>query len=560
MLFISRLFQGYDKGDSELKRKPTLAALHRTKADESVQPPKPKTKTRRVWVAFTWMNTFWIPSFCLSICGMKRPDVQMAWREKVTLCLIVFWLSAIVIFFIIGLPKVMCPTFDQMFNPEEIQYHNSDKDFWVSIYGNVYDITKFAKNDHSGANSGQYPSALVPYMIEYAGLDLTYNFPVDMRWACPNLVTDPLLVLSPTPWPGQYMVTHGPSPRNSDTRLPWFSDNQYYSDTVAPRLLPMKKGVVAIKPEIFGNESGPNQWAKIDGKIYDLTNYLANISPPQGFIPDPTFKPFLDKNLVNLFINNYGTDITNDFKKLPSGVQADSKTCLDRAFYVGVLDERKSVKCQFGNWVLVAASALMGGVILIKFLAALQLTSKREPIDYDKFVICQVPCYTEGEESLKKTLSSLAALQYDDKRKLILVIADGMIVGSGNEQPTPKIVLDILGWKPTEGVEVEPVAYKALGIGGQQLNCCKVYSGLYDFEGHMVPYLVVAKVGAPSETSKPGNRGKRDSQLILMNFLNSIHTGKKMCPLELEMYHHMKNIIGVHPNLYEVSCFSCCRN
>ncbi|KAF9313481.1 hypothetical protein BG003_005119 [Podila horticola] len=546
-----RLFKGYDKSDSELKRKPTLA-LHRTKADESVQPPKPKTRTRRIWVAFTWMNTFWIPSFCLSICGrMKRPDVQMAWREKVTLCLIVFWLSAIVIFFIIGLPKVMCPTFDQMFNPDEIGYHNTDKDFWVSIYGNVYDITKFAKNDHSGTNSGQYPSTVIPYMQPYFGLDLTSNFPVDMRWACPNLVTDPMIILPQTPRPGQYMVTHGPSPLNSDTRLPWFSDTEYYANTVVPRLQPMKKGVVAIKPEIFANESGTNMWAKIDGKIYDLTNYLVNVNPPQGFIADPSFKPFLDKELVKLFQDSYGKDITNDFKKLPSGVQADTKTCLDRAFYVGVVDERKSAKCQFGNWVLVAASALMGGVILIKFLAALQLTSKRDPVHYDKFVICQVPCYTEGEESLKKTLSSLAALEYDDKRKLILVIADGMIVGSGNEQPTPKIVLDILGWKPTEGVEVEPVAYKALGIGGQQLNCCKVYSGLYDFEGHMVPYLVVAKVGAPTETAKPGNRGKRDSQLILMNFLNSIHTGKKMCPLELEMYHHMKNIIGVHPNLYE---------
>jgi chitin synthase len=127
-----------------------------------------------------------------------------------------------------------------------------------------------------------------------------------------------------------------------------------------------------------------------------------------------------------------------------------------------------------------------------------------------------------------------------------------MIVGSGNELPTPKIVLEVLGWKPTEGVEVEPVAYKALGLGSQQLSQCKVYSGLYEFEGHLVPYLVVVKVGMPYETSKPGNRGKRDSQLILMNFLNSIHTNKKMCPLELEMYHHMKNIIGVHPNLYEV--------
>ncbi|KAI8599203.1 chitin synthase-domain-containing protein [Dissophora ornata] len=544
------MFQGFEKDDSDLKRKPTLA-LNRTKADESVQPPKVKTKTRRIWVAFVWLNTFWIPSFCLSLCGrMKRPDIQMAWREKVTLCLIVFWLSAIVIFFIIGLPKVICPMFDEMYNPQQIQYHTNATDFWVSIWGNVYDITKFAKNDHSGTHSGVYPSA-PSYMSYLAGTDLTYQFPVDLRWACPNLVTTAVLMLPVTPYQGQYMPTHGPSPRNSDQSLPWFTDTTYYADTALPVLNKMKKGVIAILPEDFANQTGTNSWAMINGNIYDLTTYVANTNPPSGFVPDTSFKAFLDTSVVDLFTNNQGTDITKQFKQLSKQIQSDTMTCLDRAFYAGVLDERKSIKCQFGNWVLVAASVLMGGVILIKFLAALQLTSKRDPINYDKFVICQVPCYTEGEESLKKTLQSLAALQYDDKRKLLLIIADGMIVGAGNELPTPKIVLDVLGWLPTEGVEVEPVTYKALGIGGQQLNCCKVYSGLYEFEGHMVPYLVVAKVGMPNETSKPGNRGKRDSQLILMNYLNSIHTGKKMCPLELEMYHHMKNIIGVHPNLYE---------
>ncbi|KAF9184459.1 hypothetical protein BGZ50_003664 [Haplosporangium sp. Z 11] len=544
------MFQDYDKGASEIKRKPTLS-LHRTKADESVQPPKAKTKTRRIWVGFVWLNTFWIPSFCLSLCGrMKRPDVQMAWREKVTLCLIVFWLSAMVIFFIIGLPKVVCPLFKEMYNPESVSYHTNETDFWVSIRGNVYDITRFAKNDHSKGNSGIYPSA-ASYMAPYAGQDLTSQFPVDMQWACPNLVTAPMLILPKEPFQGQYMPTHGPSPRNADQSLPWHQQADYYHSTVLPRLTPMKKGIIAIKVDDFRNQSGTNTWAMIDGKIFDLTTYIVNMNPPNGFIPDPSFSPFFDKAVVDLFTNNYGTDITKEFKKLPAKLQSDTLTCLDRAFYVGILDERMSIKCQFGNWILVGASVLMGGVILIKFLAALQLTSKRDPIHYDKFVICQVPCYTEGEESLQKTLRSLAALDYDDKRKLLLVIADGMIVGSGNELPTPKIVLDVLGWQPTEGVEVEPVTYKALGLGGQQLNCCKVYSGLYEFEGHLVPYLVVAKVGMPNETSKPGNRGKRDSQLILMNFLNSIHTGKKMCPLELEMYHHMKNIIGVHPNFYE---------
>lgn len=61
----------------------------------------------------------------------------------------------------------------------------------------------------------------------------------------------------------------------------------------------------------------------------------------------------------------------------------------------------------------------------------------------------------------------------------------------------------------------------------------------------MVPYLVVVKVGKPSERSRPGNRGKRDSQIVLMRFLNRVHEDSEMAPMELEMYHQIKNVIGV---------------
>lgn len=44
----------------------------------------------------------------------------------------------------------------------------------------------------------------------------------------------------------------------------------------------------------------------------------------------------------------------------------------------------------------------------------------------DKFVICQVPAYTEGEDALRKALNLLTALQYD-KRNIICVICDGII-------------------------------------------------------------------------------------------------------------------------------------
>jgi chitin synthase len=50
---------------------------------------------------------------------------------------------------------------------------------------------------------------------------------------------------------------------------------------------------------------------------------------------------------------------------------------------------------------------------------------------------------------------------------------------------------------------------------------------------------------------KPGNRGKRDSQLILMRFLNRVHFNGEMSPLELDLYNHIRNVIGVPPNFYE---------
>ena len=49
-------------------------------------------------------------------------------------------------------------------------------------------------------------------------------------------------------------------------------------------------------------------------------------------------------------------------------------------------------------------------MLVILVLAALQLGSERQPELQDKFVICQVSFYTEGRDSLRRTIDSLAAL------------------------------------------------------------------------------------------------------------------------------------------------------
>jgi len=118
-------------------------------------------------------------------------------------------------------------------------------------------------------------------------------------------------------------------------------------------------------------------------------------------------------------------------------------------------------------------------------LAGLQLTPKRNSQLCDKFILCQAPCYTEIEDSLRRTIDSLSALNYDDKRKLIFVICDGLIIGSGNDKPTSRIVLDIIGVDPK--LDPEPLLFKSVGEGSRAINYGKVYSGLYEFEGHVVP-------------------------------------------------------------------------
>jgi len=59
---------------------------------------------------------------------------------------------------------------------------------------------------------------------------------------------------------------------------------------------------------------------------------------------------------------------------------------------------------------------------------------------------------------------------------MILVVCDGNIVGSGNDQPTPHIVLDILGVDPN--LNPEPLSFVSLGEGAWQHNMGKVYCTL----------------------------------------------------------------------------------
>ncbi|KAJ5899272.1 Fungal chitin synthase [Penicillium taxi] len=511
---------------------------------------KPITWKRRAWAGATWALTFWIPSFVLRYIGrMKRPDVRMAWREKVVLFLIILLFNALVCFYIIAFGDVLCPNKDKVWNTQEVSWHTTSSAFYVSIHGRVYDISKFYTLQHSDI-TGEDTSASV--MQDFAGLNLDAYFPPPLTQYCGSFVNSESITLQNNDTSAIVYPTakHNCGPTNFPQTSTKLHKITWYGDVFLPKIADYYKGpLVWTKKTIQKQASSDSRyWVILNQKVYDLTDYFYTLDE----MNDIDSYSFLPSAVTTLFKNYAGTDVTDKWQDTTEFKNAER--CLNYVFYKGIVDFRGDARCTVNNWLLLSFTILICSVVLIKFLAALQLGSKRVPSPQDRFVICLVPAYTEGEDALRKGLDSLTALQYDNKRKLLFVICDGMIVGGGNDRPTPKIVLDILGVDP----KVDPPAlpFKSIGQGSDQLNYAKVFSGLYEFEGNVVPYIVVVKVGKESEQrkSKPGNRGKRDSQVLLMKFLNRVHHRAPMSPMELEVFHQINNIIGVDPELYEY-CF-----
>ncbi|KND01644.1 uncharacterized protein SPPG_03441 [Spizellomyces punctatus DAOM BR117] len=496
-------------------------------AEAEKEEKRPVSSARKRWLCCTWTLTWWIPSCCISKVGrMPRKDVQMAWREKVALCMIIGLMCIALLAFIIGLPRIICPK-QKVLSLDEIRKRTDADDPWVYGYGKAYQIKDLYRGHMNvGADMSKYQQT---YGKDISGMFYKTDYFNDM---CPGVASRP----SPA-WDNIVKRPLDASLAHRTTDRPYFQTLSH-----------LAKFDVAFKWDYIQQQPLLNKtWIVLFDKIYDVTTYTSD--------------PFFQNSAIDrIFQATQGADATNDW--VSSVVRADPggakaiMNCMNNMFYIGVVDHRLDIGCQFSNYILLASSMIVIGIIGMKFLVAVQFTSppKVDKAELNRFVICQMPCYTEGEASLRKSLQSLACMDYDDARKLLFIICDGMVVGSGNTRATPRIVLDILGVDPK--YDPEPLLFQSVGEGDMQLNRAKVYSGLYTVKQgpteHVVPFIVVVKVGKESEVARPGNRGKRDSQLLLMKFLSRVHFDAEMEPLELELYRTMADVVGIHPSMYEL--------
>ncbi|KAH7155985.1 chitin synthase-domain-containing protein [Dactylonectria macrodidyma] len=546
MLSVSRKGHGIQVSEGFVNHDPELAKTRRIQT-------KQVTMSRRLWVGFVWSLTFWIPSPLLIHIGrMRRPDVRQAWREKLVLFSIILFLNALILFWMIGLGKLLCPDSDKAWNRKEVSTHQGETDFWVSIHGKVYDISDFWKRQHSDTDTETTTSNMQPL----AGLDMDAYFTPPLYKACKNLGISERTRLTANSTPEYTVALHTSGYYATDSTSA-LRDSDWYWTTFEPSIKEYYHGyLVTKKSKVKREGKDGHMWVTYGNQIYDLTDYFHT----RDLYSSDDKYDFLNSDIIGIWEDNAGENIKKELDDLIEEA-ANNRTkyndivaswkCIQNIGYAGILDFRESAKCQVNSWLLLAFTIMVCTIIIVKFLAALQLGSARIPTQQNKFVICQIPAYTEDEDSLRKAIDSITALKYDNTRKLLCIICDGIAVGKGNSRPTPKIVLEILG--ADQRVDPPVLPFKSVGTGAEQLNYGQIYSGLYGVEGNVVPFIVVVKVGRESEQSraKPGNRGKRDSQLLLLSFLNRVHHDAPMNPLELEMFHQINDVIGVDPRHYE---------
>ncbi|OLY81541.1 Chitin synthase 7 [Smittium mucronatum] len=534
---------GYYNGATTLRRNRTLIRPDREIQEAQMLSGK-ETKTGP-WVIFSRIVTFLIPSFLLSkLGGLKTPEIRQAWREKVALCFIIAVICGIILFLTLFLSTVFCPN---------------------SVSGTQDNVVMIGKEAGSVGVLGK------GYSTNAA------NWPAEFK-----------------PTPGQDITPYFFRPIPSEclpTDIQQFRAVSYDLCTINNGingcvLGALPDAIQQINLEPLNDRPIGFDWSDLDygyfvinGIVVNLNQYLISVGENSTDL--------LDQAIFAAARNRHsdGTILFTRNKEL----LAASK-CLISRYRSGVIS-KQTVGC-FGvalyNYVALIIIML---IVFIRFTMALVFKyfiswklvkrppkEKIRPISYnaaapwsskqggpsDKkskskaeldelYTVLLVTCYSEGEDSIKGTCDSLCLTDYSNSRKLLFMVADGILKGSGNDRTTSDICIGLIEQEEMF-LDPESVSYIAVASGSKQYNEAKVYCGYYRVDDVKVPAIVVVKCGGPLEkdAAKPGNRGKRDSQVILMGFFSRVIYNDRLCPLDYDLFRKVHHLTGATPDLFEI--------
>lgn len=522
--------------------------------------PIEKGSTVDPWKMFSWGVTCWVCAPVLSCCGLREARMQQAWREKVALCILIALASAVLGFMTFGLSTLACRQVEPIYPDDVVRLFgpNQPNEKVMIVRGRLYNVgVYFSSGAHRPLLGGILDSDLQPIISPLYGRDATAFFP-------------PNTALSGCSWsqPGFGPLCN----QNGDIR--------YHCHTSFQAV----KQLEAL---------ATSMWVG-----YDWDNITSPLSDQKLFVYRDTVydvTSYIDPSNTNLFLGDDQQDQANIQSWIKSLVGRDASkeivsntnlttiaSCFDDYFAVGQLTGT-TIGCFASDLVMIAMLTILIGITIIKFIAAVafswiiswqlgMLSKKSKADELISNIFMLVTCYSEGEASMRRTLDALARTDYPDKHKVLFVIADGNVTGSGNSKSTPDICRDLMDRKNPYEEDPDPCSYIAVGEGLKRHNMAQVYTGYYSVADNLtkgvvigtprrVPMVLIVKCGTDAERDevingkrgiKAGNRGKRDSQLILMQWLSKVHFNERMTELDFQMFERLRDLTNFTPDSYEM--------
>ncbi|OZJ06278.1 hypothetical protein BZG36_00778 [Bifiguratus adelaidae] len=577
--------------------------------------PRYRSWERRLWVWLCWTLTFWIPSILLHhLGGLKRGSDRMVFREKITICLLLIGLSTVFVLILELGSEQFCKTPNHYYYNDIVDPNNSLPLIAVNGNAYSFDPHRFPPASVASEviqTIQKYPhhdlSNLFPTftLLARVGTNTTYTDPVIQACVNSTDVADRWLWYRIGNDTG-YEVTNQrltgcPDPH--DPTMP--SAPCFYTTSDLQDLSEGMQGDVVFRREDLHRycSSLPDCGVVVlDGRVYNVTSYLnaatTLTSRSSTVISRKLYvdRMFLPLNLTEVLLLNLGMDITADYYANVTNPTL-YKECLDRLFYIGITEDAVPVGCYEDNpllWAIMGLGLLfflfkiiLGNIARLPLFRHIRAKLTRTTPLSEKsalktgasaypfsgfgsrnlsqttlaripYTILMVPCFAEPYEELKRNIESLAMCHYNDARTLLMFVCDGIVTNTNSQKETHQSVLDILGYSGTDDPVPQP--YVSLGQGAKKSNLAQVFSGYYEAGSNRVPYIVVVKIGNRAELWRPeqpgqisGNRGKMDSILLLFEFLERcmdfLHN--KVTPLDYEIHHHMYNVLGMDPRLFE---------
>ncbi|KAL0092181.1 chitin synthase [Phycomyces blakesleeanus] len=562
---------------------------------EQNQPKVPEEQPKVLtnwWAWMAFLATCCIPSWFIRVV-FRKPNsmMQQAWREKLTLVYIIILLCGALAYITYGLNVTLCPE-----SHEDYPYSSSLNGVRVPIYhtgvrvfGQVYslDVAK-----------GFFETKNITLSNDYENMEIGAIFDGDTTGACTSFDKSTKLTLGNCRVDSPYGKSGSLSlPDNSCLSL---KDLQKYSSS-------------SVSLGFDWADLRPNGVDRLGDTILNLTSYLKTTTSPYGAAVDSTLRNSLGNDAsYALMYSAAGKEARNCLvARYAIGVmETETGGCIaDKIIMnimlvviIAMIVIRYSMALLFqwfiasrlvkpggrSNWLAwrsikggnddpanhipgpynnygpmnisrnsatsLGSSSSRGngnGTPLSEQSSAIELGGARSDIvNTELYTVLLVTCYSEGEEGLRCTMDSLAETTYSKKHKIFFVIADGMITGEGETRSTPEIVTGMMDLDPTMA-NPKPSSYLAIADGEKQLNMAKVYAGHYK----NVPCIAIIKCGTEEEkdTPKAGNRGKRDSQLILMSYFQRVMFNDRLSELDYELFWKMTWLMkGVTPDKFEL--------